>query len=387
MATGNKLRIVFAWHAAVEPEYRKLFRELVALGHEVTVIAPESWKEAGKDLHAYTAETDGYRLLGLPVAYKNRIKGFFYLDVIALSLTLRMSRPDIVHIFEEPYSASAFQIGFLARHLSPRAKVVIESLENLNIPQRRAFAFFETYTLKRCDALIAVPHDGREVWKAKGCVKPIKQASVGIDENLFKKTEGSIAGLEYLDRRDKLRIAYVGKLTEEQGIGLLLSAFALLVKQGKTPIELLLVGSGDVDKFKGRCKELAIVDDVSFVNAVDTDQLPLIYSKIDILVLPSLTMPLWKEQFGRVLIEAMACGVAVVGSSSGEIPRVIGDAGVIFKEGDRDALVSALTRLAGDRPLRDSYAKAGRERVLEKFTWSRVAKCLVNIYEDALTGK
>ena len=94
-----------------------------------------------------------------------------------------------------------------------------------------------------------------------------------------------------------------------------------------------------------------------FLGLVPSTEAPRYYREIDVLVLPSLTRPNWVEQFGRVLIEAMACGVAVVGSSSGEIPWVIGDAGVIFPEGDADAL-----RAGAGRPDRGACPAPGAGR-------------------------
>ena len=67
-------------------------------------------------------------------------------------------------------------------------------------------------------------------------------------------------------------------------------------------------------------------------------EVPAVLRALDVLVLPSLTTPSWKEQFGRVLQEAMACAIPVVGSDSGEIPHVIGDAGLVTPEGDAAAL-------------------------------------------------
>ena len=80
--------------------------------------------------------------------------------------------------------------------------------------------------------------------------------------------------------------------------------------------------------------------------------------RFDVLVGPSLTTPRWKEQFGRMLVEAMACGVPVIGSDSGEIPHVIGDAGIVVPEGDRVALCAAIARLRDlrGRPLRSQRA-------------------------------
>jgi quercetin dioxygenase-like cupin family protein len=88
-------------------------------------------------------------------------------------------------------------------------------------------------------------------------------------------------------------------------------------------------------------------------------------AQLDALVLPSLTRPNWKEQFGRVLVEAMACGVPVVGSDSGEIPRVIGQAGLSFPEGDAGALRASLAELMGSERRRAELGARGRIRVLE----------------------
>ena len=108
--------------------------------------------------------------------------------------------------------------------------------------------------------------------------------------------------------------------------------------------------------------------------------MPAVYRSCDVVVLPSRTMPSWKEQFGRVLIEAMACQVPVVGSDSGEIPNVIGDAGLIFPEGDVAALTRQLRTLMDDRTLRQQLGAAGRQRVLTRFTMARIAAESVAVY-------
>ena len=107
---------------------------------------------------------------------------------------------------------------------------------------------------------------------------------------------------------------------------------------------------------------------------------------LDVLVLPSVSRPNWKEQFGRVLVEAMACGTPVVGSRSGEIPNVIGDAGLLFPEGDVAGLARQLARLQGNADLRQEMAERGRQRVLECFTQARIAAETYRVYEDLLQG-
>jgi glycosyltransferase involved in cell wall biosynthesis len=110
--------------------------------------------------------------------------------------------------------------------------------------------------------------------------------------------------------------------------------------------------------------------------------MPDYYRGLDLLVLPSRTRPNWKEQFGRVLIEAMATGVPVVGSDSGEIPHVIGDAGIIFPEDDVVTLRETIEKIMGDEELRRRLAQAGRERVLERYTQAQIALETYQVYQE-----
>ncbi|MDE2815299.1 MAG: glycosyltransferase, partial [Chloroflexota bacterium] len=124
---------------------------------------------------------------------------------------------------------------------------------------------------------------------------------------------------------------------------------------------------------------------------VPSSEMPAYYRTMHVCVLPSLTMPNWKEQFGRVLIEAMACGVPVVGSDSGEIPEIVGSddedpGGRTFPEGDVEALAEILTELHGDPSLRCGYGAQGRERVLRDFTQERIAAKTVRMYRQLTHG-
>jgi glycosyltransferase involved in cell wall biosynthesis len=112
--------------------------------------------------------------------------------------------------------------------------------------------------------------------------------------------------------------------------------------------------------------------------------MPGFYQQADILVLPSRARRNWTEQFGRVLIEAMACEVAVVGSSTGEIPHVIGEAGRVFPEDDVSILAEILSELVASASLRQSLGRQGRERVLAQFTQEQVAMDTVTLYREIL---
>ena len=118
-------------------------------------------------------------------------------------------------------------------------------------------------------------------------------------------------------------IGYAGGLLPEKGVDVLVRASAGLEQEWR----LRFAGGGQEDALRELARELGVADRVEFVGRLPSTQMPDFYRRLDVLALPSRTTPTWKEQFGRVLIEAMACGVPVVGSDSGEIPHVIGDAG------------------------------------------------------------
>ncbi|HEX6797378.1 MAG TPA: glycosyltransferase, partial [Ktedonobacterales bacterium] len=197
---------------------------------------------------------------------------------------------------------------------------------------------------------------------------------------------------------DAFVIGYIGRLLPFKGVGLLIDALAGRPPDAPTPggrppdaptlppsCRLRVVGSGSEEgALRARAAERGVAERVEFLPAVPTTEVPRVLAGMDVMALPSLTQPNWKEQFGRTLIEAMACEVAVVGSNCGEIPNVIGDAGLVVPEGDVGALAAALRRLAGDSALRRMLAGRGRERVLEHFTQERVASRIGAVYRAVL---
>jgi glycosyltransferase involved in cell wall biosynthesis len=140
------------------------------------------------------------------------------------------------------------------------------------------------------------------------------------------------------------------------------------VRELAAPAELLLIGDGEL---RAQLEGQPIPGSrVRVLSELRHDQMASGYAQLDVLVLPSLTTPTWKEQFGRVVIEALWCGVPVVGSDSGEIPWLIEltGGGLVFREGDRDMLAEQLTKLR-DRPaLRRELAATGRAAVERLFT-------------------
>jgi len=133
-------------------------------------------------------------------------------------------------------------------------------------------------------------------------------------------------------------------------------------------------------------EELGVDSRIRWVSHVSSVEIPQYMNALDVVVLPSRTTLRWKEQFGRVLIEAMACETAVVGSNSGEIPNVIGDAGRVFPEENVEALVEDLHALYESSEIRGELGARGRARVLKNFTHRRIAEETVKFYESVVGG-
>ena len=180
---------------------------------------------------------------------------------------------------------------------------------------------------------------------------------------------------------DLFTVGYAGRLVPEKGLDVLIRAMSRL--PGRWVLRLL--GEGPQRR---ELQELAgvynISGSVSFERPISSTEMPSFYRRLNALVLPSRTRPNWKEQFGRVLIEAMACGVPVVGSVSGAIPEVVGEAGMLFPEGDYEALADRLGALKEDAALRQRLAVAGRVRVQERFTQAHIAAQTVDVYREML---
>jgi glycosyltransferase involved in cell wall biosynthesis len=167
----------------------------------------------------------------------------------------------------------------------------------------------------------------------------------------------------------------------EKGVDLLLRAAAEL--QGDWTVQIL--GSGPYESaLRALSNELGISSHVTFLPPIPSVEMPRFMADLDVLVLPSRTQPNWKEQFGRVLIEAMACGVPIVGSDSGEIPFVIGEAGLIFPENDVDRLRDCLIRLRNDADLRTKLSTAGRAHVVAHYTQARIAEETRQVYLEMM---
>jgi glycosyltransferase involved in cell wall biosynthesis len=120
------------------------------------------------------------------------------------------------------------------------------------------------------------------------------------------------------------------------------------------------------------------------VAGVPHDRVPEHLNAIDLLLAPSQTTARWREQFGRMLIEAFACGVPVLASDSGEIPYVVADAGVIVGERDEAGWRRELADLLESPAHRAELVSRGRDRAHALYSWPVVARRHLEFFTELL---
>ncbi|MCB9451415.1 MAG: glycosyltransferase family 4 protein [Anaerolineaceae bacterium] len=364
------MRVLMLSKACVVGIYQRKLEEIARLGVELLTLVPPSWKDERGETPLERVYTTGYRLETLPI----RLNGNFHLHHYpGLGARLREFQPHIVHIDEEPYNLAAWQAFYHARRAG--AKTLFFSWQNLSRRYPPPFSWGESWLLRNVDAALMGTESAVAIWREKGYTGPLRVIpQFGTDPELFRP-ENCLP--EKVGR--PFTIGFLGRLVEEKGAALLLDAAAQLAGDWR----LRVIGSGPQKAaLLEQADQLGIAERLDMIEWMPSAEIPKEYARLDVLVLPSLTRPNWKEQFGRVLVEAMATGVPVVGSSSGAIPGVIGDAGLIFPEGDTTAVTDCLRRLQTDTALRRVLAEKGRARVLAHFTHQQVAAATVSLYRE-----
>lgn len=278
--------------------------------------------------------------------------------------------PDCIIVLDEAFSINTLNIGIANMLTGNRAKVLFYGFENIyQTPpfqflfqnpsfqnlfiflRKSARYFFIDFLLQPIRAQVvhgglACYWESLQVVHQFGWRPKLKPQWWGLDLAPFQKAaqaprDLASAGLEPLDPEARI-IGYVGRLIQEKGVFDLLE----MMRRLDHHYHLVLVGSGPEESaLKQEAGEPDLINKVTFLPPQSRDELAKLYRLFDVLVLPSKTDYFWKEQYGRVLVEAMACGTPVMGSRSGAIPAVIDRAECCFPEGDIGQMVQIVQSL------------------------------------------
>jgi glycosyltransferase involved in cell wall biosynthesis len=292
-----------------------------------------------------------------------------------LDFSMRGFQPDLIHAEEEPDSLAALQIATARRLWAPRAKLILHTWQNIDRPRNATVRWVTRQTLAAADAIFCANREAAAILERhryRGAIHVLP--AVGVDMQTFLPCPARPA-------HAGLVVGYVGRMVPEKGIETLIEA-ACALGEG---IEVILIGEGPQRAaLEAQVHARQLTNRVHFYPPAPPGQVAQQICQLDVLVLPSRTTRVWKEQFGRVLVEAMACQIPVVGSDSGAIPEVIGDAGLVFPEGDAAALADCLRRLEASPELRRELAGRGYERAKRLFSQEHIARQTARIYRQMI---
>ncbi|HIK29147.1 MAG: hormogonium polysaccharide biosynthesis glycosyltransferase HpsO [Oscillatoriaceae bacterium SKW80] len=388
------MKILVASHTYIVDINRQKLRALTALesGIEVTIVVPRRWKPGGiqnKIIETKFIKEDSFQVV--PISnFSDNNQGLltFGADLIGL---LWQFRPQIIQVEQGSRSLAYAQLITINKILRLKAKNVFFTWWNLPYNLKPPISWLEAYNLHHTDGIIAGNQEGAEILRQRGYKGLIKvMPQLGVDEELFRpQPQPELREKLGINSNDFI-VGFVGRFVEEKGLLTLAKALALLRKH---PWKWLLLGRGALQQtLTDWAEREGLTERLIWVESVPHDQVYKYINLMNVLVLPSqtstkfktLTAVGWKEQFGHVLIEAMACRVPVIGSDSGEIPNVIKDAGLIFPEGNAEALRDCLMRVMEEPELAKSLAERGRERVIALYTNKALARQLLDFYKQLI---
>lgn len=297
---------------------------------------------------------------------------------------------DIVHAAETMYYCS-YQAALLKRRLGFKLAVTVWENIPFNYNTSAVRRIKET-VFREADMFFAVSQRTRDVLVLEGApADRIMVQMPGIDLDHFSPRPKDPQLLaQFGCAPDDLLVLFVARLHVHKGVyDLLFALRTLLQRHGSHfPVKLLMAGQGpEAAALEQLIRQLNLEQHVRLIGPHPYSAMPAIHALADVFALPSQPTPRWQEQFGYVLVESMACGKPVVSTTSGSIPEVVGDAGVLVPPADYLALAAALDALLSSQEQRANLGRSARTRAMTMFDTRRVAQQFQQHYEHLLAGR
>ncbi|MGO9449512.1 MAG: glycosyltransferase [Candidatus Binataceae bacterium] len=384
----RKIKLLSIGHSHVVALNRSILRELGSDGsYEITVASPAEYhSELGIIESQSEPAGSPLKMVNLTTHRKGSVFIFGY-DWRSLLRLIREGNYDVIHAWEEPYIYAGYEIA--------RAIAVADGKQTAfcfrtaqSLPKRYfpPFGYFERTCVKLADGWIAGGHLVFEALVRHGY--PAERGrilSLAVDTSAFRPLDAGARGLVRKELGlESPVLGYVGRLAAAKGIDVMLKAIERL--DPRRAWSLLVLGSGPLEKTILQWVRSRGWENRLRVMLVAHADVPRYLAAMDLLIAPSLTTRSWKEQFGRMVIEAFACGVPVISSDSGELPYVIGDAGWIVPEAEPAALTRAIEE-ALDKPEHTAnIARIGLKRA-ENYSAQTLARQFDGYYRSLIEQK
>ena len=369
-----RLAVVGATYAFVETR-KKI--EALAEHFDVVCLTSESYTCYGLENHvADQPPPTTFELVGLP-ALGPTVSTTRYL-LRGLGAALRRAAPEIVLVETEPWAWLRWQTWWHTRRLKTRARFGEFSWENVRRPgvKGRVLSWIYRAAVRTADFVICGNGEAGEFFREAGLPRErlLVSPQLGVDTEIFRPADAALKA----QRRaalglppDAFIVGFSGRLLEMKGVPDLIEAVERLrTRPGCEAVQLAVLGPGDIGPLLGSRAQAP--EWLHVRPACTHPEMAEFIQALDLFVLPSREWNRdglqWREQFGHVLIEAMACGVPVLGSSCGAIPAVLGDPAQIFPEGDVARLAEMLHAWVRDPALRAAVIQRQTLRLHENYT-------------------
>ena len=359
-------RVLILSHMYLQPAHRGKLRALAARGLEVTVGIPQRWHEPwfGKPIDVAWERQGSLEVFPLPARRVDKYSSR------ALKALLRDRRPDLLQIEEEPSTPAARQAFKAARSLG--IPVVLLTHQNVEpAPDEGWWTGWKKHRmLRRLTGLVAASDLAGTLVRNYAPNLPIavipQLGALAPHEPQHIPHEG-------------LAIGFIGRLVPQKGLDNLLQALAL---HRAAKWRLTVVGDGpERERLEHLATVLRLAARVRWTGGLPAEQIASLWPDLDVLVQPSRASREWRETNGQVLMEAMANEVAVLGTDSGVIPELIGEAGIVVPDGDLQGLLHAIDRL-GDSASRRTLAQAARARALRLYSDDAIAERTLSFWQQ-----
>lgn len=355
-----------------DPSARGKLRALAGLGATIAAAVPDRWVPAGLVEQQQTSWGDdgGVRTVPVPIrgSAMPAANPFWHGGTVRGLLT--DFRPELVQIEEEPWSNGAAAIARAARRL--RIPYVLLTRESQPVRRSTLASLRRNRALAGAAGVISVNElAGRLALKGHSSLphRTIPQLGTPLPLAVDRTPHAGLA------------IGFVGRLIHEKGLDLLFRAAVKLV--GRWTITV--VGTGPAqEELEGLAERLGIAGRVTWLGALPRASVDLVWPRLDVVVVPSRNTPRWVEAVPRAAVDAMAHGIAVIGSTGGALPETIGDAGLVLPEEDVPALSEVLQRLHDDPGEVQRLGLAGRRRAMDHYSDAAVAERTLGFWRDLL---
>lgn len=369
-------RILVVSHGAVVEINQEPFRALARAGADVLVAAPRSIRTDVRGRIDFRSLADfEANVVPLPIAvggyskFAGGQRGIHLIVYRGLKRVAGHFKPDVLFAEEEPFSLAALQAARVAHALG--AAFVFHANQNIAKSLPPPFPGIRKAVFRHAVGATVRNAAASALLYEQGFRGPVELFQHAVDPARFRDGP-RIAGLE------PPVVGFVGRLVPEKGCAVLIDAM-IRVRERIGRGSLLVVGDGPESPALQAHAHRAGVP-ARFSGAVAHERVPAMYGAMDVVAIPSRTTQGWKEQFGRIVIEANCAGVPVIGSDSGELPATVEatGGGVVVPEGDAAALAEQIERLWSDEVVRAALGEAGRQGVARRFTPEAVATRLLD---------